>query len=329
MADYLKPDRPLNRERDEVRRVGIEIEFAGLPMEETGATVAEALGGTWRVLNQAEGEVEVPDAGTFKIELDWQLGKVMARSELASDHEEVEAVVDWVTSTASELVPMEVVCPPLPLDGLHLLDPMVQGLRQAGALGTSASPLFAFGVHLNPELPDLSPGTITGYLKAFCLAQDWLVAAHGVDLSRRLTPYVDLFPDDYVDRVLSYEGEITLETLIDDYTSLNPTRNRALDMTPLFRHLDEARLLATIDDARINARPTFHYRLPNSEIENDTWSLSRAWNLWCVVEWLSEQPDLMAEMTRQRQARTGQLVSLDSPPWHDRLDQAHNDLLSA
>jgi hypothetical protein len=77
--------------------------------------------------------------------------------------------------------------------------------------------------------------------------------------------------------------------LIDDYLAANPTRNRALDMLPLFAHLDEARVRAAVDDPRIKPRPALHYRLPNCEINEPGWGLRKAWLDWLQVEHLASE----------------------------------------
>ena len=75
--------------------------------------------------------------------------------------------------------------------------------------------------------------------------------------------------------------------LIDDYLEANPTRNRILDMLPLFHYLDSDRVEQQVDDILVKPRPTLHYRLPNSEIDDPEWSLHRPWNDWMQVEALA------------------------------------------
>ncbi len=58
---------------------------------------------------------------------------------------------------------------------------------------------------------------------------------------------------------------------------------------PLFAHLDEDRLREQVDDERIKARPTFHYRLPNSRLGDPDWDLLDPWNDWLVVEALARE----------------------------------------
>ena len=79
----------------------------------------------------------------------------------------------------------------------------------------------------------------------------------------------------------------SLEELIDDYLEFNPTRNRSLDMLPLFQYLDKERIDAVIDDERVKPRPTFHYRLPNCDIDDPGWNLDNSLDTWLQVEQLA------------------------------------------
>lgn len=78
-----------------------------------------------------------------------------------------------------------------------------------------------------------------------------------------------------------------MDQLIDDFITDNPTRNRELDMLPLFAHLDEDRVRARVDDPLIKARPTYHYRLPNTNLADPEWGVLTEWNRWVIVERLA------------------------------------------
>ena len=109
-----------------------------------------------------------------------------------------------MTDLARQIVPLEVVCPPIPVNRLSVLNDMVTKLQGAGALGTSDSLIYAFGVHINAELPDLNSQTIVPYLQAYCVSQHWLMKAHRIDTLRRLTPYIDMYPKRYVELLEEY-----------------------------------------------------------------------------------------------------------------------------
>jgi hypothetical protein len=139
-------------------------------------------------------------------------------------------------------------------------------------------------------VPACEAKTITAYLKAFICLFDWLNARANINMTRRLTSYVDPFPGAYVQKLVATDYWPDMAGLIDDYLKDNPTRNRALDMLPLFRHIDEKRVLAKVSDERIKSRPTFHYRLPDCLIDQPGWGMHVAWNDWVEVERLAADP---------------------------------------
>jgi hypothetical protein len=328
-GSYALPAR-LHTESGEPRHVGFELEFAGLEFRDTVRAVSRVFGLEATTHTQAEASVEHPEFGKFVVEVDSELAKQLAKSRAKgrSKGSSDDPLAEWLVNLTTELVPVEVVCPPIPIEKLTVLDALVQALREAGAEGTAESVVYAFGVHINTELPALTAATVVRYLRAYTIAQDWLVRRHRVDLTRRFTPYVDLYPTGYRKRVLAYGDDVSLDELLDDYLEYNDTRNRALDMLPLFKCLAKEKLAAVITDTRVNARPTFHYRLPNCEIERGDWRLSDSWNLWCVVEALANDAEQLDELTHQCRRYESHLINLTRAPWHKTLDRILNDLVS-
>ena len=336
MQSFVVPKRTLNSSGEQ-RQVGFELEFAGIPLEEVANIVASQVDGKINKVSEAEFLIECERYSDFRVELDWAFAKATAQERLddkaldtGADTDNVDdPVMKWVTRLAGAVVPIEIVCPPIPIEELNVLDPMVKALRSAGALGTGHTILYAFGLHANPELPNLAPSTISGYLQSFIAAKEWLVQRHNVDFSRRVTPYIDHFPEEYEAVVMEYDDKLSQDDLIADYLTHNPTRNRALDLLPLLKHIDAEKVMAAVPDPRINARPTFHYRLPNCEIEQDDWSLATSWNLWCVLETLSEDDALREEMIEHWHLERAQSRFNLERPWHQKLDAIYQDLLSA
>lgn len=311
---YRMPPR-LHKADGELRRVGFELEFTGLTLDEASEAVQQALQGSVSSATAAAHRIAVAQLGSFRVEVDWNYLK-----KLAEEHPDYHHELTLLSDTASLIVPVEVVCPPLAITRLNLLDSLVVELRKAGAQGTDNSLFAAYGVHVNAEIPEVTAPVIDAYLKAFCLLQWWLVKAHKVNLTRRITPYVDLYPDRYLKQVLSTR-EPTVDQLIDDYLHYNPTRNRALDLLPLFAHIDAARVAATVDDPRIRARPTFHYRLPDCLIDRPDWHLARTWNLWCVLEELASRPDDLDDLGRHFLEAWRPAFGVDEADWINRVEK--------
>jgi hypothetical protein len=190
------------------------------------------------------------------------------------------------------VVPWEIVTDPIPMERLPELEPLVAALRRAGARGTRHSPWYAFGLHLNPEMPALDAATILSYIRGYTCLYDWLVDREQLDPSRKwFTPYIETFDSGYIESILEMDYAPDIDGLIDDYLDANPTRNKSLDMLPLFAHIDPDKVKEKVDDHRVKARPALHYRLPNCDIDQEAWSLSRPWRHWLEVEYLADDPD--------------------------------------
>ncbi len=158
------------------------------------------------------------------------------------------------------------------------------------AEGTEAFLTNAFGTHINTELPDTETETILRYIRAFLLLYPWLLEAGDTDFARRMTSFINPYPAEYIALVLPPSYAPDLDTLIDDYHTLNPDRNRPLDMYPLFAALREDKIAQYTNLGSVKARKTFHYRLPNSRISDPNWTLAQEWNNWVVIEELASDP---------------------------------------
>lgn len=274
------------------RRVGVEIELQGIDIEDLAALTAATLGGEVTPVSAVEFDIEVPEQGDYRVEVDFALLKELARERRRAVPEGGEGLMDFavdlLNDVSSVTVPCEIVAPPIAMEAVaEPMDALVRALREAGAKGTRHSLLYAFGVHLNVEPPDLEAATIARYLRAFVCLYDWIVDEGEVDLSRRLSPYIKPYDRAYDLLVADPEYAPDWPTLIDDYLEYNPTRDRALDMLPMFAHMDEERVRATVDDALVKARPAFHYRLANSCVDEPDWTIANPWNRWMEIERLA------------------------------------------
>jgi len=309
----------------DLRHVGFELEFTGLDLDQTARVVTTVLGGTRDSESAAACVITVPELGEFTVELDWDFLKKQAARQAANPNGDW---VDLLSQAAAWLVPMEVVCPPIEVSELHRLDPLVTALRRAGARGTKDSMIAAYGVHINVEVPAMEPETVLAYLKAFSLLQWWLVEAHEVDMARRISPYVGLYPEPYL-QVLFSRNTPDIARITSDYLDHNPTRNRALDLLPLLACVEPGMVKNAVADPKIKARPAFHYRLPNCQIDRPDWSLARPWNLWWVVEELAQRPDDLNMMQERFLSLHRPLIGVNRSDWTAWTDQWINDHLWA
>ncbi len=228
-------------------------------------------------------------------------------------------VRDLYGHISSFVLPCEAVCPPVAVADIALLEKLVEDLRDAGAQGTYASPFYAFSVQLNPCIAERGPNWITAVLKAYLLLADWLQAIIDVDATRQLIGFAAPFSASYIEKAVDPTYWPDIDTLIDDYCQANPTRYLGLDMLPLFGWLDEPRMRAYVSDSRVKTRPTFHYRLPDSRVDQPEWSLALEWNRWCCVERLAENREALDPMGKAYLANQAMLLpgnwAIESSDW--------------
>ncbi|TRW48126.1 alpha-L-fucosidase [Aliidiomarina halalkaliphila] len=307
---------------DKERRVGVEIELGALSLDKVTEIVEQFL--TTLDINtetQSKGryerEISGDDAGPWIIEFDYSYLKKLGREEHQEEWQKsAEKGLAWI---AESVVPVEIVSPPLPLSRLKEVENLMGQLRDAGARGSSDSLAYAFGMQLNPEVPDTGANTLVRYLQAFLCSYDWLLKRIDPDISRRVSSYIDPFPKKYLDKVLDPDYAPSIEAFMDDYLKDNPTRNRALDMLPLFRHLDEERVVSAVPDDLIKARPTFHYRLPGCEIHRNDWGLFSVWNDWAVIEQLAESTEILNDALSHYQRQRNRFIPWLGKNWKDYM----------
>ncbi len=310
------------------RRVGVEIEFGGVDIDAAVSAVATVLEADVDDVSEYAYLLKSPlHADPFRLEVDFRLLKEMSREEAENPNPIRRTAVDVLGAAASLLTPLELVSPPLEFGELPAMQRAVEALADIGAVGTQDSIAYAFGTHFNPSLVDFSAGAILAHLQAFLCLEAWLRERDQIDITRRFTNFANPFPKAYEQRVLPPDYEPSLEQLIDDYLADNPTRNRALDMLPLFRYLDEPRVVTVVDDDLVKARPTFHYRLPNSRVGDQDWSIESAWQDWLTVERIASDAAVLKKIGAERldwlDARS--LIDRESD-WAARCDELIGDL---
>jgi hypothetical protein len=307
---WTEPPR-LRRADGETRRVGVEIEFGGLRVKAAAAAVRDRFGGRLRLDGAHSAVIEGTPFGDFSVEIDLSVAHRRSSSETA------EALREAVVGLSSVVIPCEIVCPPMPWDRCHLLDSLVGDLRGLGAEGTREGLFYAFGAQLNPEPHGLDVAQLLPVLRAFVLLRDWLRSEIEVDVARRIWFFESPYPDGYCALILDPDYAPDLPALIDDYIEHNPTRDRELDLLPMLRFLDETRVTRALPHEKINARPTWHYRLPNSEVERADWCIGVEWDRWVRVERLANDRTLLAQASAEWLRNYDSLVPRD---WRARAE---------
>ncbi len=175
MNDFLQL--PLTRNADgQERRVGFEIEYAGVDIDTSAAIVEQIAGGRLERTNPFHYDLVDTAFGDFVIEIDAAIlheqayEKYLTQAGIDLDSLDLRGPLEkLLRSLATIVVPHEIVTPPLPLSRMELIDDVRAELVAAEARGTSESVLYGFGVHINPELPATDADTLLAFMRAYGL----------------------------------------------------------------------------------------------------------------------------------------------------------------
>ena len=280
------------------RRIGVEIEFIGVSCERAAELVRDLYGGVVRPSDSYRFLVTETRLGDFTVELDCQYAHTDGNPEADDDVANAirSSLADAIGAVSSLWVPVEIISPPVPLSALPELDGLIPALRNAGAEDTKEGLVYAFATQLNPEVPSFNIASIVRHLRAFLLLADRLRTEIDIDLLRRTLPFTNPFPKAYARKVVSPLYQPELPQFVEDYIAANPTRNRELDLLPLLAELAPEQVRASIDDIRVKARPTFHYRMPDTRLSDPGWGFVMEWDRWVGVELLAADADALARL---------------------------------
>ena len=338
MKNFWKPI-IINNSAGEHRKVGFEFEFGNLTVRETAEALQNSIGGNIQENNPFYFKITNSSIGNLKIERDAELLKSVkyrgALSKINVDFNPdtlIREIEQGIDSLSSFLIPCEIVTEPLIFKQFPKLNKIVKILNSLKAKGTQDSIFYAFGLHINPSVPDLDLKTILAYMQSFLLLTDWIIEDSRIDFSRRFfTSFIDPFPNSYVEKVLGSNYKPTVEAFINDYLEFNPSRNRALDLLPVLCEIDMDRVLAgvkTEERSLVNGRPAFHYRLPDCRLGDDKWSIADEWNRWWYVETISSDNNLRAKLMALWGKNKKQFFMARKKQWIDTVKDFLNRYIS-
>jgi hypothetical protein len=329
MGEFVLPH-PLRNSRGEVRRVGVELEFGGMSLPEAAEAVRAAFGGRSRQDHEHRYTVAT-DLGEFDVTFDSSL---LSKKKYEQFLDRVGlggmvkgAVEGVLTRLGGAVLPLEIGTPPVPADRLDELNALEQALRDRHAEGTRAGYFYAFALHFNPEAVD--PADPAPTLRAFLLLYHWLYRKAEVDVMRWLMPFINSFPEEYARFVVDPAYAPDFARFAGDYLAHNPTRNRPLDMLPLLAFNDRTLLdRPELAGQKVSPRPTYHYRLPNSLIDDPQWSIAKEWNRWVMVERLAAEPELVAGLARDYLGWERSITGYLGDRWVKHVDEKWAPLLA-
>jgi len=298
----------IRNEEGSIRKVGFELEYANVGIDESLQIVKELYGGEIEKEHRFSQKIVNTSIGDFSIKIDLKLLNEKTYKKLfdtfnidlknikLGERTLEDDVEETLEKVINKVIPYEIGTPPVPVTEIEQFEKLRKALHEHHAEGTKSFITNAFATHINPELPATDPGTIIRYIQAFLVLYPWLLRAGKTDFARRVTSFINPYPASYIKLVLPADYSPGLETLIDDYHQHNPDRNRPLDMYPLFAALRPEQVNTFDDLGNVKPRKTFHYRLPNSLISQPDWTLAHEWNNWVVIEELANAPEQLRKL---------------------------------
>jgi hypothetical protein len=320
--DFIMPP-VLTTEEGRLRTVGFELEFGALGLEEVSAIIIDLYGGERKETNRFLMKVVNTRVGDFQLKMDSRIMTEKQYEPLLSFvgiNPENEDAVDFVESLFSKIIPYELGTPAVPIDQISEFEKLRLELFKHKAKGTRNSILTAFATHINAEIPACNAETLLAYIRSFVILYHWIFDKLEIHITRRVYSFISPFPDDYVELVLRPHYHPDIETLIEDYHKHNPDRNRPLDMYPVFAWLKSDTVKQFTNTGNVKPRPTFHYRLPNSEVDQPDWCLAEEWNTWIKVEFLASKPDALRELGQEYIDMKANTFMNFSGRWSERME---------
>lgn len=327
MNNFIMPLKMKN-EKNEIRKVGFELEFSNVDIENTLQILQQGFDFEVKKKNKFLYKLN-SKYGDFTLELDFELlTKQKLKNSLKDffekvsidiDENSINKVEDLIGSLSQDIVPYEISTPPLPLDDMGIINSIVQKLNQNKAVGTKERFYNAFGLHINIEAVSLEVESLLSYIKAYIILQDYITQDADIDLARKITPYIDNFKTDYIIHTLDETYKPNINELIEDYIQYNPTRNRSLDLLPMFAFIDKKRVREKLPDEKIKPRPAFHYRLSNSMVGDSAWKVSDEWNRWIWVEKLANDKNALKDLSKEYLIYLNNIVNFKN--WQNRIEK--------
>lgn len=99
-------------------------------------------------------------------------------------------------------------------------------------------------------------------------------------------------------------------------------RNYALDMLPIFAHLDPKFIRRTLDEPLNKPRPAFHFRMPNCRIDEPNWRFATEWHHWLAVERVAHDDELRADLMEHYQKYETHMLNPFDTQWVKQVEAA-------
>lgn len=228
------------------------------------------------------------------------------------------AAVEKLAAVSGPVSSCEVHCPPVPFREVDCLDRLLDELRRSGAARDREAAPLPLGFDLVVDAEDTGADTIASVIKSFCLISDWLRQDYAAPDIEEAIAFPEPYSLDYRTLVAEPGYQPDINRLAADYIRHNPTRNRELDLLPLFADI-AAEALETEDTLPpIQPMRAYCYRLPRAGLARAGGIVADELQRWQMVESIAADPVRLGQMGEAFLARSHEFVEAD---WTDECEK--------
>ncbi len=199
-------------EEEKFRRVGLEVEFSGLEMDEVLDILQAELGGKLE-------RVEEKDTFYFKLKRS-RLSRTAEEEKIWIHFEGNETDPDSKITDVSKIKTIEVTSSPIDWEGVKIFDGAIQKLREAGAVGTTET--NAVSIQVNVEMataknPHYKVEDLLSLLRNYYSASNFAMIEKEVPLPEVRKPYVGTYSQEMMKRIMDPKYKPSLREFYNDF----------------------------------------------------------------------------------------------------------------
>lgn len=199
---------------DEARfkRVGLEVEFSGLEMDEVLEILQEELGGKLE-------RVEEQDTFYYKLKKS-RLTRTEEAEKVWIHFEGNETNPDEKIKDVSKIKTIEVTTSPIHWEGVKIFDSAISRLKKAGAIGTTEDNAVSIQVNIEvatKDKPQFSVETLLSLLRNYYSEENFAMIEKEIPLPQVRKPYVGAYSEEMMKRILDPDYRPSLREFYNDF----------------------------------------------------------------------------------------------------------------
>lgn len=199
-------------DEEQFKRVGLEVEFTGLTIDEVLSELQNELGGKLE---------RVDEGNTFYYKLkNSALSRSLEAEKIWIHFEGNETDSTTRVTDVSRIKTIEVTSSPLDWEGVKIFDRAIQRLRDAGAIGTTETNAVSIQVNIEmvtSEKPTMAIEDLLSLLRNYYSDEHFALIEKEVVLPEVRKPYVGKYSDEMMKRILNPDYKPSMRQFYDDF----------------------------------------------------------------------------------------------------------------